>query len=357
MVTISVCMIVKNEEDTLGRCLDCAKQIADEIIIVDTGSNDATKNIAQAYTNKIYDFEWCDDFAKARNYSFSKATMQYCMWLDADDIILDKDIEKIKLLKQQLLLSTNIVMMKYHTAFDSEGNPTFSYFRERIILRNSGLMWEGVIHEVIPLIGAMIYEDIAITHQKIHASDPNRNIRIFEGLLKNGKMLNPREQFYYARELYYHKRYQDAIQTFTCFLDEGHGWIENNIDACEIMAYSYYMLGKEHEALISLYKSFIYDLPRAELCCDIGKHYFDKEQYGKALFWYELAMTRPRNDASGAFIREDCYGYLPCIQLCVCYYKLEDIKKSQEYNTKASVYKPNSAQVIKNQEFFMKIIK
>lgn len=67
MATVSLCMIVKNEEKVLGRCLDSAKEIADEIIIVDTGSTDRTKEIAAEYTEKIYDFEWNDDFSAARN--------------------------------------------------------------------------------------------------------------------------------------------------------------------------------------------------------------------------------------------------------------------------------------------------
>ena len=67
MATVSLCMIVKNEEKVLGRCLDSAKEIADEIIIVDTGSTDRTKEIAAEYTEKIYDFKWNDDFSAARN--------------------------------------------------------------------------------------------------------------------------------------------------------------------------------------------------------------------------------------------------------------------------------------------------
>ena len=80
-------MIVKNEEKVLARCLESVKDIVDEIIIVDTGSNDKTKEIAYRYTQNVYDFEWAQDFSAARNYSFSKATKDYQMWLDADDII------------------------------------------------------------------------------------------------------------------------------------------------------------------------------------------------------------------------------------------------------------------------------
>ena len=89
MKTISLCMIVKNEEDNIGNCLDNIKDLVDEIIIVDTGSTDKTKEIVKKYTDKIYDFEWVDDFSKARNYSFSKATKDYIFWLDADDILLE----------------------------------------------------------------------------------------------------------------------------------------------------------------------------------------------------------------------------------------------------------------------------
>jgi glycosyltransferase involved in cell wall biosynthesis len=66
MATVSVAMIVKNEEKILARCLDSLSGIYDELIIVDTGSNDGTKDIAMKYTDKVYDFEWCDDFIAAR---------------------------------------------------------------------------------------------------------------------------------------------------------------------------------------------------------------------------------------------------------------------------------------------------
>lgn len=86
MISVSLCVIVKNEEEVLAGCLDSVKDIADEMVIVDTGSTDRTKEIAARYTDKIYDFEWVDHFAAARNFAFSKAEMDYILWLDADDI-------------------------------------------------------------------------------------------------------------------------------------------------------------------------------------------------------------------------------------------------------------------------------
>ena len=74
MITISLCMIVKNEEKILERCLDSIADLVDEIIIADTGSADGTREIAARYTEHVYDFPWVDDFSAARNFVFSKAT-------------------------------------------------------------------------------------------------------------------------------------------------------------------------------------------------------------------------------------------------------------------------------------------
>ena len=75
MITISLCMIVKNEEAVLARCLDSVKEVVDEIVIVDTGSTDKTKEIAAQYTDLVYDFAWDDNFSAARNASFARATV------------------------------------------------------------------------------------------------------------------------------------------------------------------------------------------------------------------------------------------------------------------------------------------
>ena len=99
LTTISLCMIVRNEEEVLARCLNSAQSLADEIIIVDTGSTDHTKEVARQYTDSVYDFAWTDDFSAARNFSFSKATQDFCLWLDADDILEPEDLNSLLSLK------------------------------------------------------------------------------------------------------------------------------------------------------------------------------------------------------------------------------------------------------------------
>ena len=113
MITISLCMIVKNEEEVLERCLNSLKGLMDEIIIVDTGSTDSTKEIAARYTDKIYDFSWCDDFAAVRNFSFSKATQEYIYAPDADEVLDDTNRRRFMMLKAALL-QANSTRCKIH---------------------------------------------------------------------------------------------------------------------------------------------------------------------------------------------------------------------------------------------------
>jgi len=85
--TVSLCMIVKNEEEHLARCLRSVKPVVDEMIVVDTGSTDRTKELARGFGAKVYDYEWTDNFAEARNFSISKASGTWVFHLDADEVI------------------------------------------------------------------------------------------------------------------------------------------------------------------------------------------------------------------------------------------------------------------------------
>ncbi len=355
MIKVSLCMIVKNEEKVLERCLKCIERIADEIIIVDTGSTDKTKDIARKYTKKLYDFKWVDDFAKARNYAFSKATKEYIMWLDADDIILEEDIVKIINLKKQISEDVDMIMMKYNTSFDENGNPTFSYNRERIFKKDKGYKWEGRIHEVIVPSGRIVYSDAAICHKKVSPGDPKRNLNIFNKMIDEKHVFSPREQYYYARELYYNGEYIKSIKEFRLFLDSNKGWKENNIEACLNIANCYKSLKNKDKILMALLESFKYDAPRAEICVEIGNCFFDLEEYQKAIYWYKAATECKLNDISGGFIFLDSYKYTPYIQLCVCYYKIGDIKQSIYYNEKAGKEKPNGKEYLFNKKYFQKV--
>ena len=102
MISLTLCMIVRNEEAVLERILKPVAEIMDTILIADTGSSDRTKAIAKQYTCQVFDFPWCDDFSAARNFLVEKVRTDYWMWLDADDILDEKNLKKLKLLKASL---------------------------------------------------------------------------------------------------------------------------------------------------------------------------------------------------------------------------------------------------------------
>jgi len=89
-IALTACLIVKNESKNLERCLNSIKTIADEIVVVDTGSTDDTVAIAESFGAKIGHFEWCDDFAAARNHSLELATGNWALWIDADEELTEE---------------------------------------------------------------------------------------------------------------------------------------------------------------------------------------------------------------------------------------------------------------------------
>lgn len=348
---ISLCMIVKNEEDTLKRCLESIKNAVDEIVIVDTGSSDRTKEIANSYTNKVYDFIWCDDFSKARNFAFSKATMDYYMWLDADDVVTEENIEKIKKLKEKND-GADVYMLKYAVSFDENNNITFWYYRERILKKCNETLWEGKVHEAITPFGNIEYLDITIEHRKIYVKDSIRNLKIYENMEKNGESFNPREMYYYGRELFYHNKYNKAVNMLKKFIKQKNGWIENKIDAYKIIAFSYKNMGNDSKYFKNMIKANSIDTPRADICCHIGNYFMEKNNFMQAIFWYKNALNCEKNDGKSGFIEPDYYDYIPYIQLCVCLDRIGKVKEAFEYNKKAGEIKKYSNAVKFNNLYF-----
>ncbi|MFR2288605.1 MAG: glycosyltransferase family 2 protein [Butyricicoccus sp.] len=184
MATVSLCMIVRNEEKVLARCLDSVRGIADEICITDTGSTDKTREIAQKY-GTVQVFPWCDDFSAARNFSFAQARMDYTLWLDADDVLLPSDRQKLLALKAELDGTADVVMLPYHTGFERQGRPTFSVTvsgcSKRLRTSDGRCV---LVHRAARGISGT---GMAVTHRKPPCGVPDRNLKIYENLLARGK--------------------------------------------------------------------------------------------------------------------------------------------------------------------------
>ena len=351
--SLSVCMIVKNEEGVLERCLECVKQFANEIIIVDTLSTDKTKEIALKYTDKVFDFSWCDDFAKARNYSFSFATCDYIMWLDADDIITDTNIEKIK--KVMANANADVYMAKYSISFDNNNQPTYSFFRERIVKRANNYKWVGFIHEVIPYYGNVMYTDIEIEHRKIKKSNPKRNLKIYNKHIKNGTKLDARNTYYYAKELYYNGYYRKCIRTIKKYLKMQNCFLANKIDAVVTLARCHIYL-KEYEKTLNTLFFYQKNLPpHSEIYCLIGDIFNYQNNFDSAIFYYKCALLTEIDIKSGIFFNKDYYYLYPLLQLTYLYYKKGDYIKAKHYHNKCKKENPYNDKVRYNENFFSKI--
>jgi len=352
MITISLCIIVRDEEAVLARCLDSVKDVVDEIIIVDTGSVDRTKEIARKYTDKIFDFKWINDFSAARNKAFSKASMDYQMWLDADDVFPEISAQKLLSLKKTLNPDIDIVTMKYLTHFDKHGNAIFSSTRERLLKRDKNYHWTDPVHEYIGLAGNVFYSDIEVHHRKPIKNNgtSSRNLNIYTELEEKGTKFTPRQQYYFARELKDHGKWAKSAYYFEKFLDSGKGWAEDNIASCYNLALCYNALGDEEKVLPILLKSFTYDAPRAEISSEIGYYHKRKENYAMALKWFKLAASLETPKTIG-FIHWDYWGYIPNIECCVCCCFLGDYKQANEFNERAASYKPNSSSVEHNRNY------
>jgi Flp pilus assembly protein TadD len=138
-------MIVRNEEANLPACLASAADLVDELVIVDTGSTDRTKEVAARFGARVFDFPWCDDFAAARNETLRHATGDWIFWLDADDRIDQDNRRKLKALFGQLIDET--VGYNMWTALVSGTAIPKRVDHVRLFRHHRGIRWRYRVHE------------------------------------------------------------------------------------------------------------------------------------------------------------------------------------------------------------------
>ena len=152
---------------------------------------------------------------------------------------------------------------------------------------------------------------------------------------------------------YYHGKYEKAATVFENFLQEPMAWLENKLEAVRFLSYSLQAMGRQEKAFDMLLQGLRLAPPTGEHCCDIGRYFYDREKWETAVFWYENALHAEKRTEKGAFVQEECYGYLPCIQLCVCYDRLGEHERAKMYNEMAGVLHPESEAVRKNRGYFL----
>lgn len=337
MIRISLCMIVKNEERVLARCLDSVKDLMDEIIIVDTGSTDRTKEIAKRYTDKIFDFEWIQDFSAARNFAFSQAKMEYIYTADADEVLDAENRKRFQYLKECLLPEIDIVQMKYGNQlqfgtvynFDEE-------YRPKLFKRLREFVWEGSVHEMVRLEPLIYDSDIVVTHlpEKPHG---DRDLENFRNQIRKGVRLNKRLHNMYARELYLVGTPEDLEKAMAFFMDSAADPGRDADEICEACCIAARAARLNEEPLIFFkYASkVIAGEGCSEICCEFGHFYEDSGDFEEAAIWYYNAVYETRPVLSIA-----CGGKEAFEGLIRCYEVMGLEEEAQKYREELEKHHP-----------------
>lgn len=290
-MTVSLCMIVKNEQSVLARCLDSVADLVDEIIIVDTGSTDATKDIAGSYTDRVYEFAWTGDFSEARNYAFSLATCDYIYTADADEVIDEVNRERFRKLLSSLLPEVEIVQMRYANQLDC--GTVYNYdeeLRPKLFKRLRPFVWISPVHETVRTDPVVYDSDVVITHMPINRHTA-RDLDIFIRTVRLGATLDTRLYECFARELlisgndadytrpeiyeYYEQEAQNARRT-PLEVEE----------ACLVLAKIAQVTGNLPALFRYTAKALSGEERHSEICFILGEYYEGLGDYAEAAIWY-----------------------------------------------------------------------
>jgi len=336
MVTISLCMIVKNEEKVLARCLDSICELMDEIIIVDTGSSDETKEIAGRYTDMIYDFQWIGDFSAARNFAFSKASCDYIYSADADEVLDEENREKFRLLKENMVPEVEIVQMYYGNQLLH--GTVYNYDRElrpKLFKRLRSFSWIEPVHETMRLLPVVFDSDIEITHlpENNHAG---RDIGIFEAIIQRGERLSERLFNMYAKELLIsgdEQQLKNAEEFFKNAADAGDTAPEQMKEALCVVVKAARVRGDYLKMFRYAIKG-VTDEGISEVCYELGEYYLEQGDYQEASIWYYNAAYE-----TASILNIHAGGDLPLKRLSECYEALGMKEQAEQYRLAALEWK------------------
>lgn len=225
MVKLSLAMIVRDEERTLARILNQAKQFCDEMIVVDTGSVDKTVEIALGCGAQVHQFTWIHDFSAARNYSFAQCTGDWIIWFDADDVLSNDAVASFKYIKETILPTTdvNAFLVPYEYAYDDQGRPVIELNRERLVRRSADFKWCHRIHETINLDGEKKighFPTLKVEHRTATENESRRkgrNMSIYD-MSFDLKTATMHDLFQYAGELQATKQHEKAVEIYDEYL-------------------------------------------------------------------------------------------------------------------------------------------
>ena len=307
MIPISVCMIAKNEEKYIGECLRRLKAYGFELVVVDTGSEDRTKEIAMQYTDKVYDFAWCDDFSKAKNFAVSKASNDWILNVDCDEHLSNEiNLEELESLMKENPKACGNVEIVSPTSQSKDA----SMLNARIarLFDRRYFHYESPIHEQLVDengIGApefkapisFLHYGYALEGEK-RKNKNLRNIRLLEKQLKHDKK-NPYIYFQLGRSYRMEKDWKSALECYEKAIS-----LDFNPNATYgkmlIVDYAQTLidLGDYEKALrIEMVKDLFSDF--TDYVFMLGRVYYLNKQYVKALQQFIKVMNMEEGMLAG----------------------------------------------------------
>lgn len=294
---ITICMIVKNEEGNLEKCLNAINDYNFEFVIVDTGSSDNTKMVAKKYTDYVYDYKWNDNFSDARNYAISKIKTEYVLILDADEVLTYIDYDKlIKCIENN---KDKVGRIERDNEFVREGKQYVSKERVNRLFSKDKYKYEGSIHEQIVSINGSKYETYNLPIKFSHSGYSNEEIDRKDKIKRNIEMLlleleeNPNDPYllYQLGKSYYmEKSYQEAEKYFVKCLDYD---LDTKLEYVQDLVESYgYTLIENKKYTKALELTNIYDEFKnsADFVFMIGLVYMNNGMFDKAILEFQKSL-------------------------------------------------------------------
>lgn len=346
---ISAAIIVKNEEDIIQRCLDCVSLFADEIVVVDTGSDDKTKEIAARHPKvKLFDSEhfgtWTHfsefSFSVAKNEAVEKCSGTWVIWWDADDFIDEDNARKIRNLadttEETCLYSFNI---KY-------GPMSFEHCRMFRNGHNIKFDEAHSVHEYLNTLGHPNYSRHEVVIQHIpgnkHMPSGERNIAIMEKDYNERGMDDPRTLFYLANGYREAGRQDDAIEFYKKYLNKSQ-WGEERFFARYYLAQALVHKSRFAEARQEALRAVTEDFRFAETYCMLGDLAFREGDIKRAQLWFMMASETPYPSDAKLFVTPALYKEYPMARIKECHQKLVGEEDSLEERVKKIVEDPQTS--------------
>ena len=242
MKTIGAVMIVKNEEACLGKCLESLRDL-DEIVILDTGSTDNTRDVAAQFPCKYIEgvYTWNDSFEEARGMAAKYSTSDWTLIIDADEFLVEGSAAVIKQTIQETPVRVFDIIAESIRTHGKHQQP-------RLYVRAPDVFWKGKIHNYLSIRGEKILEGVTIMYgySPAHNNDPDRALRILTAELQRDPNKR-REKLYLAREYMYRKNWDEALKWYALFLQTAN-WAPEIAEAHYNVALCYKQMGQWQKA-------------------------------------------------------------------------------------------------------------